>query len=117
MKHSNHLPGSLPEQMIGGTLFIYDEQLDEFSEKANPSNKIQMKDRWDDTLWTNLFFDRYTKNRYTGGFPNGECPEGVSLANIPTIPYLAKLTKVVKEIYPFKESERNNKKHKKGRRI
>ncbi|HVW95870.1 MAG TPA: hypothetical protein VHA56_07875 [Mucilaginibacter sp.] len=117
MKHSNHIKGTLSEHTIGGTLFIYNDKRDEFSEKADPANKIQMKDIWETGQWTNLFFDTITKNIYTGGFLNGERPAHVFLVIIPTIPYLLKLNKLTEKIKPSTELEQHHRNHKKGRRI
>ena len=81
----------LPEHIIAGNLFSYDAASDSFIEKAEPTNRIEMGNIWEDQLWSQFFFDHQTKNIYRGGFPNGERPAHVQLVLLPTIPYCKKL--------------------------
>jgi hypothetical protein len=105
MNQTNDKRNELREFTIGGISFLYHEQFDEFREKANPSNKIPMKDIWEDNIWTGFFFDQATKNIYTGRFPNGHRPAGVHYAVIPSIPYAIKSSQLVGKLYPSMKQE------------
>ncbi len=129
MGKSNNISRSSPAYMIAGTLFCYDEFLNEFTERDVPSNRISMKGVWEENLWTQFFFDHRTRNIYTGGFPDGKRPSHVHLVLMPSLPYCSRLgihvktyhekqaenkREIVQVQHPLKQNQR---KHKKGRRI
>lgn len=91
MATDNNNSEQVYQQLISGIIFLYDDRRNAFVEKDNPKNHIPMDAVWENTIWTQFFFDKGTWNIYTGGFPNGERPEGVSLVIIPSLPYCTRL--------------------------